>query len=440
MPWKRSCARRPADSEQRREKHSKNRERPTVKGSMAWELERKKRDSRRSAERPADASGALRSSSRYRRLVTLQSEANERAWNYWAASIVRPGGANGWYQVIEAANAMWQRQQQQKEEQRQRMATIAKGHGSRVGTIPSHGAEEEAAQEWNREMENQGGSRPGSAFTWADATPRDTARSESHFSPRGGLDTARSDATDVSDISDAGRFVDEFDADDKQDVEKLFRAVRHGRRDAIRQYTEKGFDVNLRNKHGHLAMVAAQNNQKAILKQLYRLLVIHQRPGLQREYALHYAQMRAYATGGVHGLEARRGRDAREPRRRVGLDQRRGGDRGGGLTLFCVIRTSDKRPRAASAGGHAGVARPARAQSSEDVPGRLLGRNIGCAGGPRVLGGFFRGAAPRKNHRLSEQKLPDQHAGVRRRQRAPVQQPTQVTASAGQHRAARQTS
>ena len=154
-----------------------------------------------------------------------------------------------------------------------------------------------AAQEWNREMENQGGSRPGSAFTWADATPRDTARSESHFSPRGGLDTARSDATDVSDISDAGRFVDEFDADDKQDVEKLFRAVRHGRRDAIRQYTEKGFDVNLRNKHGHtLAMVAAQNNQKAILKQLYRFGLADSinDQDYKGNTALHYAQMYGY--------------------------------------------------------------------------------------------------------------------------------------------------
>ena len=205
--------------------------------------------------------------------MTLQSEANERAWNYWAASIVQT-----WWRErlaitnIEAANAMWQRQQQQKEEQRQRMATIAqKAMARESARSQAMARKKKAAQEWNREMENQGGSRPGSAFTWADATPRDTARSESHFSPRGGLDTARSDATDVSDISDAGRFVDEFDADDKQDVEKLFRAVRHGRRDAIRQYTEKGFDVNLRNKHGHtLAMVAAQNNQKAILKQLYR--------------------------------------------------------------------------------------------------------------------------------------------------------------------------
>ena len=37
-----------------------------------------------------------------------------------------------------------------------------------------------------------------------------------------------------------------------------------------------------------------------------------------------------------------------------------------------------------SAGGHAGVARPARPQPSEDVPGRLSGRKMGCAGGPRV--------------------------------------------------------
>ena len=161
-----------------------------------------------------------------------------------------------------------------------------------------------AAAEWNREMENQGGSRPGSAFTWADATPRetgfDTARSNfdtarSNFSPRGGLDTARSDATDVSDISDAGRFVDEFDADDKQDVEKLFRAVRHGRRDAIRQYTEKGFDVNLRNKHGHtLAMVAAQNNQKGILKILYRYGVSINEQDYKGNTALHYANMYGY--------------------------------------------------------------------------------------------------------------------------------------------------
>ena len=108
----------------------------------------------------------------YRRLVTLQSEANERAWNYWAASIVQT-----WWRErlaitnIEAAG-VWQRQQQQKEEQRSAWPPSRKSHGSRVGTIPSHGAEEEAAQEWNREMENQGGSRPGSAFTWADATPK----------------------------------------------------------------------------------------------------------------------------------------------------------------------------------------------------------------------------------------------------------------------------
>ena len=269
---------------------------------MAWEAQQAE-EARLEAEAQNDQAwrewGASIIQAWYRRLVTLQSEANERAWNYWAASIVQT-----WWRErlaitnIEAANAMWQRQQQQKEEQRQRMATIAqKAMARESARSQAMARKKKAAQEWNREMENQGGSRPGSAFTWADATPRDTARSESHFSPRGGLDTARSDATDVSDISDAGRFVDEFDADDKQDVEKLFRAVRHGRRDAIRQYTEKGFDVNLRNKHGHtLAMVAAQNNQKAILKQLYRFGLADSinDQDYKGNTALHYAQMYGY--------------------------------------------------------------------------------------------------------------------------------------------------
>jgi hypothetical protein len=278
---------------------------------MAWEAQQAE-EARLEAEAQNDQAwrewGASIIQAWYRRLVTLQSEANERAWNYWAASIVQT-----WWRErlaitnIEAANAMWQRQQTQKEEQRQRMATIAqKAMARESARSQAMARKKKAAAEWNREMEAQGGSRPGSAFTWADATPRetgfDTARSNfdtarSNFSPRGGLDTARSDATDVSDISDAGRFVDEFDADDKQDVEKLFRAVRHGRRDAIRQYTEKGFDVNLRNKHGHtLAMVAAQNNQKAILKQLYRFgLADHiNEQDYKGNTALHYAQMYGY--------------------------------------------------------------------------------------------------------------------------------------------------
>ena len=57
----------------------------------------------------------------------------------------------------------------------------------------------------------------------------------------------------------------------------------------------RGFDVDLRNSHGHtLAMVAAQNNQKAILKQLYRFGVEVNEQDYKGNTALHYAQLYGY--------------------------------------------------------------------------------------------------------------------------------------------------
>ena len=235
----------------------------------------------------------------YRRIITLHSEENERGWNYWAASIVQT-----WYRGrlaisnIEAANAMWQRQQQQKEEQRVRMASVAEKARAREA---ARNRAQASSTAWNKELQKSGdgfSSRVGSPRAGAAFTPGDgfLPRVGAAFSPRGGLNSARSDTSDEgSVVTDAGRFVGEFDAQDATDVAKLFRCVRHGRRDAIRQYTEKGCDVNIRNKHGHtLAMVAAQNNQKAILKQLYRFGVEVNEQDYKGNTALHYAQLYGY--------------------------------------------------------------------------------------------------------------------------------------------------
>ena len=69
--------------------------------------------------------------------------------------------------------------------------------------------------------------------------------------------------------------------------------------------------MNLRNKHGHtLAMVAAQNNQKAILKQCIDLgwPIPSTTRTTKGNTALHYAQMCVIRNWASTVLEARRGR------------------------------------------------------------------------------------------------------------------------------------
>ncbi|KAJ8603086.1 hypothetical protein CTAYLR_006695 [Chrysophaeum taylorii] len=82
----------------------------------------------------------------------------------------------------------------------------------------------------------------------------------------------------------------DFNPQDRHDVHEAFQWARHGRRDKLRKFCEGGFDVDLRNEFNQtLAMVAAQNNRKGVLKLLYRWGVSINDVDWKGNTALHYA-------------------------------------------------------------------------------------------------------------------------------------------------------
>ncbi|KAH8075801.1 hypothetical protein JL720_10509 [Aureococcus anophagefferens] len=195
----------------------------------------------------------------YRALVERQGAANEAAWREWAASVVQ-----AWYRErlaihnVELSNAMFMRR---------RAAEAAEAEAQKVADEAARVADVEAKAAAAREhLEKQ----------------RESARdAEDDF--YGGDD------------GEPDEDIDDFDVDDEDDVAMLFTFVRHGRRDKLKKFCARGFDVDLRNAHGHtLAMVAAQNNQKAILKVLCKFGVNINEQDYKGNTALHYANMYGY--------------------------------------------------------------------------------------------------------------------------------------------------
>eukprot|EP00633_Aureoumbra_lagunensis_P005764 CAMPEP_0197319816 /NCGR_PEP_ID=MMETSP0891-20130614/56481_1 /TAXON_ID=44058 ORGANISM="Aureoumbra lagunensis, Strain CCMP1510" /NCGR_SAMPLE_ID=MMETSP0891 /ASSEMBLY_ACC=CAM_ASM_000534 /LENGTH=549 /DNA_ID=CAMNT_0042810949 /DNA_START=123 /DNA_END=1772 /DNA_ORIENTATION=+ len=82
----------------------------------------------------------------------------------------------------------------------------------------------------------------------------------------------------------------EFNPDDRRHVHEAFQWVRHRRRDKLKKFCQAGFDPDLRNEYGQsLAMVAAQNNSKVMLKTLFRHGVHINEVDYRGNTALHYA-------------------------------------------------------------------------------------------------------------------------------------------------------
>ncbi|KAH8060598.1 hypothetical protein JL722_4709 [Aureococcus anophagefferens] len=215
-------------------------------------------EARRAAElrQRADAAASIQRVARGRQ---LRGAANEAAWREWAASVVQ-----AWYRErlaihnVELSNAMFMRR---------RAAEAAEAEAQKVADEAARVADVEAKAAAAREhLEKQ----------------RESARdAEDDF--YGGDD------------GEPDEDIDDFDVDDEDDVAMLFTFVRHGRRDKLKKFCARGFDVDLRNAHGHtLAMVAAQNNQKAILKVLYKFGVNINEQDYKGNTALHYANMYGY--------------------------------------------------------------------------------------------------------------------------------------------------
>ncbi|KAJ1461613.1 ankyrin repeat-containing domain protein, partial [Pelagophyceae sp. CCMP2097] len=88
------------------------------------------------------------------------------------------------------------------------------------------------------------------------------------------------------------------------DIHEAFTWVRHGRRDKLAQFCKHGFDVDMRNDFGHsLAMVAAQNNQKGVLKVLHRFGVSINDQDYRGNTALHYATQYGYTVLGEYMIK-----------------------------------------------------------------------------------------------------------------------------------------
>ena len=201
---------------------------------------------------------------------------------------------------------------------------------------------------------------------------------------------------------------------------RSFWAVRHGRRDAIRQYTEKGFDVNLRTSTGIPDDGRGAEQPEGNPETVYGRVAIPSTTRTTKGYSI---TLRADARH-TQLAECTVPSSARTRR----------GQRDGASAWINVEEATEVTDwrfvlsvlgwRPARVGRRARrCARPARASSGAPDD---LGPEYRVARAARACWAVSSRSSASQNHRLSEQKLPDQHAGVRRRQRAPVQQPTQV--------------
>lgn len=120
------------------------------------------------------------------------------------------------------------------------------------------------------------------------------------------------DADEDENFSDSDEEPFEFDPMDRHDVHEAFQWARHGRKDKLRKFCEGGFDVSppctlqivdliafcqvdMRNEFNQtLAMVAAQNNNKGVLKLLHRYGVSINDVDFKGNTALHYATKYGY--------------------------------------------------------------------------------------------------------------------------------------------------
>lgn len=122
---------------------------------------------------------------------------------------------------------------------------------------------------------------------------------------------ATEDADEEDHFSDSDDEPFEFDPMDRHDVHEAFQWARHGRKDKLRKFCEGGFDVStpcpckcginrvcqvdMRNEFNQtLAMVAAQNNNKGVLKLLHRYGVSIDDVDFKGNTALHYATKYGY--------------------------------------------------------------------------------------------------------------------------------------------------